>query len=168
MQRMLLNINKMIKPVQDAHLLEPVRATLPHFAYLKMIHSFAGIPKLITRRTMRGIQLTVADLLYASLCPSALCFWQNNRQLGEEGWAEGSHASCSEFYQRLHVFSLENQYPSQSSCKVSESMRVLHKSNEWNHVALLLVISALVALHGRWLSRVSKAIPFFLFFFIFS
>lgn len=38
MEMMLLNINETIKAVQDAHVLEAVMPTLPHFTYLKMSH----------------------------------------------------------------------------------------------------------------------------------
>lgn len=161
MKMMLLNINKVIKPVQDAHLLEAVRPTLPHFTDLKMIHSIGKLSqKLMTIRTTRGIQLTVADPPHTSLCLNGTCFWQKDTRLREEGWAGGSHASHSKLYQRLHVFSLGNQNPSQYPCKASESMSVL-KRNKWTKWALLLVMSAFVALGRRWFPGVSKAIPSF-------
>lgn len=151
MEMMLLNINEIIKAVQDAHVLEAVMPTLPHFTYLKMSHRIGTFSQNEWQWEPWGE--------FGSLCRSTACqadmLLTARHQLREEGWGWGSQASHSVLSKAPCL---------QSPHRASESLRVLNKRNEWNRWALSLVMSALVALDGRRFSRVSKAIPSFALF----
>lgn len=114
-------------------------------------------PKMNGNESREGNSVRCADPLHARLT----CCWQQGT-IWERRTGDEEARQATQCYQRLHVFSLENQNLFQSPHRASKSVNVLNKRNERNPWALSLVMSALVALAG--FSRVSKAIPSFALF----
>lgn len=159
MEMMLLNINETIKSSSGCSCTWGCYAnTASLYIFEDEPQDWDVFPKWMAMRAVRGIQLAVQ----IHCMPGWLtCFWQHGTSWERKAGDEEAR-QATQCYQRLHVFSLENQNLFQSPHRASESVRVLNKRNEWNRWALSLVMSALVALAG--FSRVSKAIPSFALF----
>lgn len=125
----------------------------------RWVTGLGRFPKINGNENREGNWVSCADPLHASLT----CFWQNGtsweRMAGDE-----EAMQATQCYQRLHVFSLENQNLFQSPHSAAETMCVLNKRNEWNRWALPLVMSALGALDGRQFQKLSPVLLCFVWF----
>lgn len=110
-------------------------------------------------RTVRGIERAVQ-------IPCMPVWHASDRTApAERGWLGDEEAmQATQCYQRLHVFSLENQNLFQPPHSAAETMCVLNKRNEWNRWALPLVMSALGALDGRRFQKLSPVLLCFVWF----